>query len=284
MILRAYAKINIGLRILGKRPDSYHDIETVFHQIDMFDEIVLEPAATVMFETDSADVPSDATNLCMRAAHLLRQHTGCSNGIAIRLTKKIRVGAGLGGGSSDAASVLVGANKLWSLGLQNVDLRQLAAQVGSDVAFFIEGGTALGTSRGEVLEYFDLHIPYWILTATPDIHISTAWAYSNVRLSGSSRTEGLRSAIECGFRDPKRLAETVTNDFQELVCRTFPQIGQLREQMLEDGACFSQLSGSGSSVFGLFDAERNALNALNRLSLHTATSLTAPSFRPERLS
>ena len=284
MTLRAYAKINIGLRILGKRPDGYHDIETVFHQIDLFDEIVLEPAASVMFATDSADIPTDATNLCVRAARLLKQHTGCSNGVAIRLTKRIPIGAGLGGGSSDAASVLVGANGIWGLGLATSDLRHLAAQVGSDVAFFVEGGTAVGTSRGEVLKYVDLHVPFWIVTATPDIHISTAWAYSNVRLSGSSAAESLWSVVESGFRDPNRLAESVTNGFQDLVFETFPQIGQLREHLLKDGACFSQLSGSGSSVFGLFETESDAVNALRRLSAHAVTSLTAPRFRPERLS
>ncbi|HEY6951219.1 MAG TPA: 4-(cytidine 5'-diphospho)-2-C-methyl-D-erythritol kinase [Bacteroidota bacterium] len=282
MNVRAYAKINIGLRILGERPDGYHDIETTFRQIDLYDKLVLEPSATVTLTTSSASVPSDSRNLCVQAAELFRERTGCSDGIAIRLDKRIPVGAGLGGGSSDAAAILVSLNSLWNTGLSSDELESMASQLGSDVPFFIRGGTAVGTSRGEVLEHFELDIPFWIVTVTPPIHVSTAWAYSNVHARKTINGERLRSVIETSVTDPGEIQVLVLNDFEELVYRTYPEIHRLKERIQSGGAVFAQLSGSGSSVYGFFREELAARKAMMQFAPPMVTSLTAPDFNPNK--
>jgi 4-diphosphocytidyl-2-C-methyl-D-erythritol kinase len=283
-IVRAYAKINIGLRILGKRPDGYHNIETIFHQIDLYDELSLLPCDTIKLSSSSAEIPCDSSNLCVRAADLLRSQTGHSDGIHITLTKRIPVGSGLGGGSSDAATVLIALNDQWRLGIPQEKLVWLAASLGSDVPFFLRGGTALGTSRGEVLDYFKLRMPYWILTATPDIHISTAWAYSNVRLKPANGAPALRKLVEQTIDSPEQLRAGIYNDFQGAVFQHYPRVAQLAESLTKAGAVFSQLSGSGSSVFGFFQSQPEAQQAERMLGPTCVTSLTAPDFQPIQIS
>lgn len=282
MNLRAFAKINIGLRILGKRPDGFHNIETVFHQIDLFDDINMEKADSIQFDCASHGLPAGPTNLCVRAAELLKNYSHYAGGAAIRLTKRIPIGAGLGGGSSDAAAVLVGLNALWGTGLSNGELKSLAAQLGSDVSFFVDGGTAAGTSRGEELDHFSVALPFWIVTVTPPIRVSTSWAYSHVRLENVSHSSSLRSIVEQSVHDPTVLRDQVGNDFEELVFTTYPQIHQLRDSLLASGAFCAQLSGSGSSVYGLFQNELSARSLLDLLSRTNTLSMTAPLFEPSR--
>jgi len=281
MNFRAYGKINIGLRILRKRPDGFHDIETIFHQIDLYDELSIVPSESVMLTSTSTDVPGDSTNLCVRAAQLFLQKTGLRQGIEIRLKKQIPVGAGFGGGSSDAASVLIALNKFWNVGMQPLELESIASQLGSDVPFFLRGGTAAGSSRGEVLEHFDLNMPFWILTATPSIHVSTAWAYSNVRLEDHTKDKPLRSLVQEGMANPVEMRLKIKNDFEELVFRTYPEIRRLKLQLESAGAVFAQLSGSGSSVFGLFQDGVAAKTLGEGLAATCKTSLTAPDFKPQ---
>ncbi len=282
MNLRAYAKINIGLRIVAKRSDGFHNIETVFHQIDLYDELAFEQAKDITLTTSSSHIPRDSRNLCVRAAETLREHIRCDTGVAINLAKQIPVGAGLGGGSSDAAAVLIALNRLWNAGLQQKELASLAAKLGSDIPFFIQGGTALGTSRGDVLEYFDLKLPYWILTVTPSIHVSTAWAYSNVRPHESKKIDNLRSAVEKGVTEPAKMSDTVTNDFEDSVFQSFPEIERIKDRLEASGALFAQMSGSGSSVFGFFSDEEAARKAMKGFGSPSTTSLTQPGFRPNR--
>ncbi len=284
MIYRAYAKINIGLRILGKRPDGYHNIETIFHQIDLYDEIAFQPGDTLRLSSSSTEVPLDSTNLCMRAAALLQQKSGYKGGIHIQLTKRIPVGAGLGGGSSDAATVLSALNEQWQLGIPAEQLLSLAATLGSDVPFFLQGGTALGTSRGEVLDHFSMRVPYWILTATPPLHISTAWAYTNVRPKQTDNARELRGIVEQNIDEPERLKASVHNDFEEIVVQRYPVIAQLKVTLVNAGAVFSQLSGSGSSVYGFFRSRAEAQRAAQMTASSCSTSLTSPDFHPTRIS
>ena len=284
MNLRAYAKLNIGLRILGKRSDGYHDIETIFHQIDLCDELSFEPAKTVRLTTSSSGIPPDSTNLCVRAAQMFREHTGHTEGIEIRLIKRIPVGAGLGGGSSDAATVLVALNKIWKTGMVLRELELLASQLGSDVPFFIQGGTAAGTSRGEVLDHFDLNIPYWILTVTPPIHISTEWAYSHVQLEAISNAKPLRTLVEALMASPDDIHTHIRNDFEGLVFQKYPEIRRLKEKLDLTGAIFVQLSGSGSSIFCFYRHETAARTAMAELASTCATSLTRPDFKPKQIS
>ncbi len=279
MKLRAHAKINIGLHILGKRSDGYHDLETIFHEINMFDEIELEAHGQLAMTADSILVPVDETNLCLRAAQLLQSELKVEQGALIHLKKNIPVGAGLGGGSSDAAAVLIGLNKLWGLKLKNNKLRKIAAEIGSDVPFFIEGGTAYATGRGEVLQHFDLDVPFWIVLVTPPRHVSTAWAYQSLKSDRQGKTVDLRNTLTEHLLKPKKLATVVQNDFEETVFEVHPEILRTKETLADSGALFSLMTGSGSSVFGFFDDAGRASSSMKEFPQTHVVSITEPHFR-----
>jgi 4-diphosphocytidyl-2-C-methyl-D-erythritol kinase len=282
MTLQAYAKINIGLYILGKRSDGYHDLETIFHEIDLFDEIDLKPHKTLEVNADSILVPIDESNLCLKAANILQKERKVKEGVMIQLRKNIPIGAGLGGGSSDAAAVLRGLNELWKLKLSNLQLRAIAGQIGSDVPFFIDGGNAYASGRGEILEHFSLDIPFWIAVVTPLIHISTTWAYSHLKLQRDGKGSELRTKIVKNIANTKKISSLAQNDFEQSTISVYPEIGRLKEKLNEHGAVFSLMSGSGSSVFGFFESEKKALDALGLFPKNYQTSLTAPTFKPNR--
>ena len=281
MKVRAYAKINLGLHVLGKRPDGYHTIETVFRLVNLYDEIeILQNEQGIHFSTDSPDLSNDTSNLCVRAAHLLRDLTGTHTGVEITLTKRIPIGAGLGGGSSDAAAVLKGLTKLWSLDISRDELQTVSATLGSDVPFFFTGTTAFATGRGEILESFDLKMPYTILLVTPKIHISTAWAYSQLHPLPGVKRPDLRAILEEGMGDARRLLNGLSNDFEVPAFKHYPEIPTIKATLLSEGAAFALMSGSGSSVFGLFADQTVANNLAERLSGKYLTTVTDPSFKP----
>jgi 4-diphosphocytidyl-2-C-methyl-D-erythritol kinase len=280
MKFRAYAKINIGLHVLGKRSDGYHDLETVFHEIDCFDEIELERHEKVTMTADSILVPVDGSNLCLRAAVLLQKEKHVRQGVIIHLKKNIPIGAGLGGGSSDAAAVLCGLNHFWELRLSNNQLRSLAAQIGADVPFFIDGGTAYATGRGEILELFSLPLPYWIAVVTPLVRISTVWAYSQLTPKRSGKASDLQSKLVKQISIPQKLTSIIQNDFEPLVFQTYPELGSIKEKLNTMGAVFSLMSGSGSSIYGFFENEKKAIAALSSFPKSYQTSVSAPSFKP----
>jgi 4-diphosphocytidyl-2-C-methyl-D-erythritol kinase len=281
MNIRSYAKINIGLHVLGKRPDGYHNIETVFRLIDLYDELeFVQGDEGIALSTDAPLLANDNTNLCIRAANLLRDLTGSRMGVEIVLKKQIPLGAGLGGGSSNAAAVLKGLAKLWSLDVSTEELQTISATLGSDVPFFFTSQTAYATGRGEWLTPFPLHIPYWILVATPNIHVSSAWAYSNVRISQAQKRPNLRALLESSVDKPEILRATLANDFEELVFREFSDISKLKETLLREGADVALMSGSGSSVFGFFSSEARAKHLRAELSSRYFVSITEPQFKP----
>jgi 4-diphosphocytidyl-2-C-methyl-D-erythritol kinase len=288
-VIRAYAKINLGLRIVRKREDGYHDIETVFHRINIFDEISFSASATVSCSTSSEEIPGDEQNLCMRAARAFQTAFSPGKGVHIDLRKNIPIGAGLGGGSSDAAAVLTGLNKIWNLGASVDDLYPLAVRLGSDVPYFLKSGSAYATSRGEVLEYFPVNLPYWILLVTPDIQVSTPWAYANLHAgngharahSGKPDPESSLKSIVIDFAgSPGELTRRVKNDFEPLVLKAYPAIAWLKENLTHTGAEFVQLSGSGSSVYGFFRTEPEARAAAERFPPPNRVFLTPPNFLP----
>ncbi len=282
MKVRAYAKINLGLHVLGKRSDGYHSIETVFRLIDLYDELeMVQNDSGIHFSSNNSELTDDNTNLCVRAAHLLRDLTGCHTGVDMKLAKRIPIGAGLGGGSSDAAATLNGLTRLWSLDITHDELQTISETLGSDVPFFFAGQTAFATGRGEILESFVLPIPYTILTVTPKIHISTAWAYSSLRLSEKTFHPNLKELVHGSIRDIPSLRRKLSNDFEEAVFERYPEIQKLKESLLSGGAGLALMSGSGSSVFGLFaDADR-ARDLASGLSQQYFTSVTGPQFQPE---
>ncbi len=282
MNIRAYAKINIGLHVLGKRPDGYHNIETVFRLIDLYDELeFVQDDEGIAFSSNTPLLANDNTNLCIRAANLLRDLTGIHMGVEITLKKRIPLGAGLGGGSSDAAAVLKGLTKLWTLDISNEELQTISSTLGSDVPFFFTSQTAYATGRGERLTPFTVQMPYWILVVTPDIHVSTAWAYSNVRLQQSQNRADLQGLLETAIDKPAILRANLANDFEECVFTEFGEIAKLKEALLKEGAEVALMSGSGSSVFGFFSSEAKAKHLRSELSSRHFVSMTEPQFKPE---
>ena len=250
-VFRAYAKINLGLYVVEKRPDGFHNILTVFHRIDLHDTISFSPSSDVNVESTDPAAPGGVSNLCHRAAEALREHTGVSHGVRITLEKRIPVGAGLGGGSSDAATVLLHLPQFWGIEIDSFSLHILALELGSDVPYFLGAGSAMGRGRGEILEYFPLEIPFAILLCNPNIHIATGWAFSCIT-PGPPMAEDLRRVLTDGMHDPGLLRATLSNDFEPAVFSAHPAIGELKQEMLKGGAVYAAMSGSGSSVFGFF--------------------------------
>jgi 4-diphosphocytidyl-2-C-methyl-D-erythritol kinase len=279
-VFTAYAKINIGLFVEEKRPDGYHNLLTVFHRVDLADTIRLMPAGEILVESDDPAAPGDETNLCHRAAAALRGFAGIQAGVRIELRKKIPVGAGLGGGSSDAATVLSHLPAFWGISVDEAALRTIALGLGSDVPYFLGSGSALARGRGELLEYFDLPIPYTILLCNPGIHVATGWAYARVNPKPAPE-KNLRGIILDGLRNPARLCSSIRNDFEPAVFAAHPEIAELKTTMLDRGAVYASMSGSGSSVFGFFPSAGTAAALAEEYRRRGMTaSLTSPSFRP----
>ncbi len=278
---RAYAKINLGLSVVRRRVDGYHDIETVFHRIDLFDLLTFERHDSIVLKADSAEVPTDDRNLCYRAVLLLREYLGIRKGVAITLTKRIPVGAGLGGGSSDAATTLRALISLWSVSVPEADLAAMALRLGSDVPYFLNNGSAVAQGRGEILEYFSLMLPAAILVVNPGIHVSTQWAYNRLSPPLARPRASLKRTLLDNLPHPSNLTDCISNDFEEVVFREYPAIGKLKQEMISEGAAFALMSGSGSTVYGLFPEEDEAARLGERLK-HRGflVSLTAPMFTP----
>jgi 4-diphosphocytidyl-2-C-methyl-D-erythritol kinase len=279
IMFRAYAKINIGLYVVERRPDGYHNIETVFHRIDLWDELAFDLSPAIEVRATSPDVPEDASNICHKAARLLQDHLGISTGVRISLRKQIPVGAGLGGGSADGAVVLRELPAFWGRVVDETTLRRLALELGSDVPFFLGRDSAVAGGRGEILHYFPLDIPFTILLCYPNIHVTTGWAYERITPGTADKPADLRQAVLQGVRDPSRLGELLRNDFEPVVFASHPAVAELKQTMIRGGAVFSLMSGSGSSVYGFFrvipDAERVAASLAAR---GFRTSITSPHF------
>lgn len=282
MILQAYAKINLGLRILRRRADGFHAIETIFHRISLSDQLAITArAASIELSSTDPALPCDATNLCWKAVTLLQEACGTRQGASIHITKRIPMGAGLGGGSSDAAVVLRHLPRLWGHVLTDARLHELGALLGSDVPFFLQQSSAYAEGRGEQLTPFECQLPYWILLVNPGIHVSTPWAYKEFskKLSeGYQVPRGTLFSPEAHRMHP--LSKVLYNDFEDVVFPAYPAIGELKQTLLASGAAYALMSGSGSSVFALFEDERRARSAQAACASYPFTSLTEPFFIP----
>jgi 4-diphosphocytidyl-2-C-methyl-D-erythritol kinase len=285
LVVRAYAKINLGLRVLRKRPDGYHDIETIFHRVDISDEITISTSPVLSLTCSDPTLPTDEKNLSYRAAKLLQDEPGLFGfpRVAITLKKQIPMGAGLGGGSSDAAATLLGIVEYLRLPVPHTRLCSLAAGIGSDVPYFLSHGSAHATGRGEQLKQLKISIPYWILVAYPGIHVSTPWAYAALGKSIPAREdlperESLETLISRFLEDPVGNSLLLRNDFEKAVFARHPEIAGLKQSFLDSGAIFAQMSGSGSSVFGLFRDEGTAQECASRFGSGIQCFFTAPGF------
>jgi 4-diphosphocytidyl-2-C-methyl-D-erythritol kinase len=254
LAVRAHAKINLYLKVLGRRPDGYHAIESVLQTITLHDTLTLAPEqGGVHLEVDPPVVPPGPDNLILKAAAALGPAAGASRGARIRLEKRIPAGSGLGGGSSDAAAGLVGLGRLWGLGMAPGDLGPIAAALGSDVPFFLTGGTALVTGRGTEIHPLPDRGGYEILLVLPGTPVPTREVYAQVQepLTPPPKTvsmtrfgPALRGEIEAWVR--------VGNDLEPYAHRFCPAIGEIKARLQSAGATASAMTGSGSAVFGVF--------------------------------
>lgn len=251
MILYPNAKINIGLSIIEKRSDGFHELESIMMPISLFD--ILEITKSTDFEfiqTGLAVEGNSENNLCVKAFRLMESNFEIGQ-VRIHLRKQIPMGAGLGGGSSDATFVLKGLNELFQLNLSVGELQELAAQLGSDCAFFVENSSQFAKGRGEILENFPLELnDKYIKIINPGIHISTSEAFANVAMSG--KRNGLLTVSESNISEWENV---VFNDFETHLFVKYPELLEIKNQLYKEGAVFASMSGSGSTLFGIFEAE-----------------------------
>ncbi len=278
MKLNANAKINLGLHVVGKRNDGFHNIETIFYRIDLHDVITLERSNIIEVSSSNSSLPVNKDNLCGKAVELLHRELKITDGIKIHIEKNIPIGAGLGGGSSDAATVVMHAPVLWGKEIHQAQLEKLSLQIGSDVPFFLNTSSAYAEGRGEELNAFQLKLPWWIVLVYPNIHVSTPWAYKAL----SEKRNGsfpVRDSIKKIFPNPplKKIL-SLGNDFEDVVFDHYPSIAHIKKSLLQHGAVYSLMSGSGSSVFGFFEKELDAVGALKEFEKDFFVHVTKPDF------
>lgn len=240
-------KINLGLRILRKRGDGYHDLETFFYPVGLRDALEMLPAASVSLHVSGNAIPGDpSSNLCVKAFELLAADFPAIRPVDIYLHKQIPTGAGLGGGSSDGASALLLLNRLFRLGLSREALVEYAARLGSDCPFFIYDGPCYATGRGEVLTPVTIDMSgYELVLVNPGIHVPTGWAFGQLSPGAAKGMGGVVPPVP-EWRD------LLVNDFEEPVFAAYPEIGRIKERLYAAGAVYASMSGSGSTVYGWF--------------------------------
>lgn len=267
LVLKSPAKINLGLKLVRKRSDGYYDIETIFQMINIYDILTFRKINSgIVFKTDHKKLPQDESNLVVKAAKLLFQKTKCKSGVEIFLKKTIPIGAGLGGGSSNAAFTLMGLNDLFRLNLNKKDLIKIAIKLGSDVPFFLSGPTAFGNGRGEVLTPIKNITNIFVVVVFPNIFISTGSVYKEFNLGLTSNSKD--NNILCLLLKEGKLADLgyhLINDLETVVCKKYPILVKIKKALMELGAVSSLVSGSGSSVFGLFVQSEHAQKAAAQL-------------------
>lgn len=268
MKLKAYAKINLGLDVLRKREDGYHEVRMIMQTVGIYDRICLtkqrEPG--IRIHTNLFYLPTDAENIVYRAAKLMIEEYQIKGGIEIHLQKYIPVAAGLAGGSSDAAAVLYGINRMYQLGLSLKELMEKGVKLGADVPYCLMRGTALSEGIGEKLQPLSAAPDAWIVIAKPPISVSTKFVYENLaveKLEQHPDIDGMVKAIENG--DLYDLANRMGNVLETVTIPNYPVVAEIKEQIRQSGALNVLMSGSGPTVFGLFDCREGAERGYERL-------------------
>jgi len=255
-----FSKVNIGLKILSQRNDGYYNIYTVFQELDFGDSITIKKADSGCILTSNVDwIPTDESNICHKAYTALKIKYSELGGVSIHIEKRIPVGIGLGGGSANGAAVLKGLNTIYNLELSMDELEKIGTSVGADVPFFIKGGTQLGEGIGDNLTSLTSHIKGTYLLVIPHISINTAWAYSE--LKNKLKSGNILPNFTSFFSGDNSSLEIFENDFERIVIPAYPEIGAIKQKLLELGARFASLSGSGSTVYGIFDEDAFAKEA-----------------------
>lgn len=267
--LPSFAKINLQLLILGKRDDGFHELFTIFQTVSLRDSLTFEISDALTLTSNLKYLPTDERNLVIRAAKALQQRFGLNMGAAIHLEKRIPSPGGLGGGSSNAATALIGLRRLWEIDATDNHLNDIAAEIGSDAPFFLYGGTAIGIGRGEVIEPIgDLEAKF-MLIVTPKVRVSTRRAFERINAATLTK-EALNHNLQVCRSEAESLDlhhSALINDFEASVFSAYPEIKRVKDTLLDLGAVNAAMSGSGASVFAIFDKEetrQSAQKALDR--------------------
>jgi len=273
--IKAPAKINLCLAVLGKRQDGYHEMEMLIQMVGLYDEVKVAHGRGITVQCDSSAVPSGEGNIAWKAADAMLNLSGRGTGLTIEIRKSIPVAAGLGGGSGDAAAVLAASNRLLGTGLSREQLAEMGAGLGMDVPFFFYGPTALARGRGEVLTTLAPLPKFWVLLVNPGFETSTAWVYKNLNLRLTKKVDCNKIARLA----VRNIAESLHNDLETVTTTMYPVINRIKEALLSRGAIGACMSGSGPTVFGIFDTEEACLATAKRISgegwkLYPAEALT----------
>ena len=268
MRLQAFANINLGLDVLGKREDGYHEVRMIMQTIRMYDQLDMRKSVEpgIHLTTNKKYIPVDENNLVWRAAKLMMDTCGIIEGVSIHLHKVIPVAAGMAGGSSDAAATLVGMNRLFHCGLSKEKLMELGVQIGADVPYCVLRGTALAEGIGEKLTVLPPMPDCWILIGKPGISVSTKYVYTTLDLNTDTvhpDIDGMKKALEDG--NLYGITERMGNVLQDVTIPAYPEVERIKEQMKTLGAVNAMMSGSGPTVFGIFDNEEKAQEACQKL-------------------
>ena len=274
LAIKSHAKVNVGLQIRNKRSDGFHNIHTIFQELELHDTISLRlQDSGCSFTSNVSWLRNDVSNLCVRAWEHLSKYYDIG-GVSIDLTKSIPAGSGLGGGSSNAASVIKGLVKLYKIDISEKELHSIATSLGADVSFFLDGGLQQGDGIGEKLTRLPGVINGVYLLIIPNFHISTDWAYKSYK---NFLDEGRDQVNFAGFLNRDIVPfEFFENDFESIVVPAYPEIGEIKKKLEACGSRFASLSGSGSTVYGIFDDESNAISAESYFSSKYTTFITYP--------
>lgn len=258
---KAYAKVNIGLDVLRRRPDGYHELKMIMQTVDICDELTFEKEEEpgILLRIDGAVLPTDENNLVCRAAALLLEEKQIEQGVSITLKKRIPIAAGMAGGSADAAATMRGLNVLFELGCSTEELRRLGVKLGADIPYCILGGTVLSEGIGEVLTPLPSPPECYLVVAKPDIDVSTAFVYQNLRadsLPFHPDIDGMAEALAAG--DLKGMTDRMGNVLETVTVREYPVIDKIKKRMCELGAENALMSGSGPTVFGIYKEKETA--------------------------
>lgn len=258
---RAYAKINIGLDVLRRRPDGYHEVKMIMQTVDIYDDLILERTSEpgIHLQTDHEELPTNTDNLICRAAALMMEEKGIREGVKVILTKRIPIAAGMAGGSSDAAAALRGLNALFDMGCSVEELQRLGVKLGADIPYCIVGGTMLSEGIGEILTPLPAPPDAHLVVAKPDVNVSTAFVYGNLhveRLQDHPDIEGMAQALSEGSL--QGICDRMGNVLETVTVPAYPVIEKIKDLMREMGAHNALMSGSGPTVFGIFTDKKQA--------------------------
>jgi 4-diphosphocytidyl-2-C-methyl-D-erythritol kinase len=245
------AKINLYLRVLRKRQDGYHDIDTLMQAVSLYDELTIETFDRIELHCEGIAGLESVNNVAFKAARILSEITEFP-GAKITLKKHIPQGAGLGGGSADAAFVVRGLIDLYSLKPDKAELKRRLASLGADIPFFLGTGQARATGIGDMLDEIELPLNYQLLIVKPEISIDTGWAYKNLRISLTSNRKNIMLEKRVGFADIIRIIGKIDNDFEEVAFAVSDNLAMIKEQLIQTKALYASLSGSGSAIFGIY--------------------------------